>query len=259
MSLWHAAVLGILQATGEFLPISSSGHLVLMPWLLGWTYQGKIYDVALHLGTLIAVCAYFWKDWLGLLRAGCSRTPSPEHSMFWRIILATIPGGLAGLLLDKHVEAWFHEPWLIASNLMAFGVVLWWSDHNGRKTEEAKDLSLRSCLLIGLAQALAIIPGVSRSGITLTAGLGLGLKREAAARFSFLLSVPIVVAAGLMKLRHVGPEARSAPFWVGVVMSAVLGWLCIRFLLNYLKENGTGLFVAYRVLFGLFCLAWAFI
>lgn len=258
MSLFNALILGLLQATGEFLPISSSGHLVLMPWLLGWGYQGKSYDVALHMGTVLAVGSYFWKDWTALLRAGLSRRPSPERSMFRNIVLATVPGGLAGLFLDKRVETWFHEPWLIAANLIAFGLVLGWSDRHGRKTDEARSLSLKSCLIIGLAQALAIVPGVSRSGITLTAGLGLGLKREDAARFSFLLSVPIVAAAGIMKLRHLGPEAQTAPFWLGLAVSAIAGWLAIRFLLTYLKEHGTGLFVAYRVLFGLFCLIWAF-
>ncbi len=255
MTFASAAILGLLQGLGEFLPISSSAHLVLVPWLLGWTYQGKAYDVALHWGTMAAVCAYFWKDWTGLLRAGFSRQASSQKDLFWGLILATIPGGIAGLLLEKRAED--ISPALIACILIAFGLLLGLSDKLGKRNRSIGALDLRSMLLIGLGQALAVIPGVSRSGITLTVGLFLGLRREEAARFSFLLSVPIVVAAGMLKLRHLGPAAATGPFWLGIAVTTLVGLAAIRFLLAYLKDRGTGVFVVYRVLAGLFCLAWA--
>ena len=257
MTYFSSAVLGLVQGLGEFLPISSSAHLVLVPWLLGWSYQGKTVDVALHWGTLLAVCGYFWSDWLGLIRAGLSRRESQERSLFWGIVLATIPGGLAGLLLEDRVERLFHSPLTISAALAAFGVLLWLADRFGRRSRAASELDLRSCLIIGLAQALAIAPGVSRSGITLTAGLFLGLKREEAARFSFLLSVPIIVAAGILKLRHIGSAAPAGPLWLGMLVTAATGLAAIRFLLAYLKERGVGVFVVYRLLLAAFCVFWA--
>lgn len=252
----HAAFLGLIQGLGEFLPISSSAHLVLVPWLLGWTYQGKVYDVALHWGTMAALGVYFWKDWAEMIRAGLSRQDSPQKNLFWGILWATIPGGLAGLLLEKRVEA--APPAVIAGALLVFGLLLGLSDRLGRRTKSTTDLDLRSMILIGFAQALAVFPGVSRSGITLTAGLFLGLRRDEAARFSFLLCVPIVVAAGIFELRHLDPSAMGGPFWMGILVTTLVGLAAIRFLLAYLKDRGTGIFVVYRVLLGLFCLAWAF-
>ena len=257
MNYSTAVILGLVQALGEFLPISSSGHLVLVPWLLGWPYQGKSFDVALHWGTLIAVCGYFWSDWIALIRAGLSGRESPERRLFWGIVLATIPGGLAGLLLENQVERLFHSPQTISAALAAFGVLLWIADRFGSRSRAAADLDWRPCLLIGLAQALAIVPGVSRSGITMTAGLFLGLKREEAARFSFLLSAPIIVAAGVLKLRHLGGEAFSGPLWLGMLVTVGAGLAAIRFLLAYLRERGVGAFVAYRLLLAAFCLFWA--
>ena len=253
MSYLHAGILGLIQGLGEFLPISSSAHLVLIPWLFKWGYQGLDYDVALHWGTMAAVCLYFWKDWVALIRGGLSRQPSPERRLFWAIVAATIPGGLAGLALEHRVEASLHAPGLIALNLAAFGLLLWLSQRLGRQEKSIADLDLRTTFLIGLAQALAIVPGVSRSGITMTAGLLLGLKRDEAARFSFLLSVPIVVAAGALKLRHAGPALGTGPFWFGILSTAIVGLACIRFLLDYLKTRGVEVFVVYRVLLALAC------
>ncbi|HAM35067.1 MAG TPA: UDP-diphosphatase [Elusimicrobia bacterium] len=257
MTYLNAAVLGLVQGLGEFLPISSSAHLVLIPWLCQWEYQGKAYDVALHWGTMIAVCAYFRKDWIRLIRSGLSRESSPERGLFWAMILATVPGGLAGLMLEKQAETIFNLPAPICAALAGFGLALGLADKLGRKNKSIASLNWRSILIIGLAQALAIIPGVSRSGITITAGLCLGLEREQAARFSFLLSVPIVAAAGLLTLRHVGAAALTGPFWLGIAATALTGWFSIRFLLAYLKDRGMGLFVAYRVLLALFCILWA--
>jgi len=255
MTYINAVVLGSVQALGEFLPISSSAHLVLVPRLLGWVYQGKAVDVALHWGTLVAVCAYFWNDWIALIKAGFSREKSQERSLFWYIMLATLPGGLAGLLLEKRVE---DTPIVaIAGILAGFAILLWFSDRYGRHSKGLADLGLGSTLAIGAAQALAVIPGVSRSGITLTAALWLGLKREDAARFSFLLSVPIVVAAGLYEARHLHGAALTGPFWLSLLVTTVIGWAAIRFLLSYLKTRGVALFVVYRILFALFCGLWA--
>lgn len=257
MGYLHAAVLGLVQGLGEFLPISSSAHLVLVPWLFGWTYQGLDYDVALHLGTLAAVCAYFWKDWAILIKAGLSKTDSAQKKLFWAMILATVPGGLTGLLLNDYVESHLHSPVIIALTLAAFGLLLGLSQRLGRQQRRTEDLGWREVFLIGCAQALAVVPGVSRSGATITAALLLGLKREEAARFSFLLSVPIVAAAGLYELRHVGPEATTGPFWFGIVFTMLVGLASIKFLLAWLRDRGVGLFVVYRVALAAVCLLWA--
>ncbi|MCX5797629.1 MAG: undecaprenyl-diphosphatase UppP [Elusimicrobia bacterium] len=255
MSYLHAAVLGLVQGLGEFLPISSSAHLVLVPWLFKWSYQGLDYDVALHWGTMIAVCVYFWKDWVELLKAGLSKAESAQRRLFWAIALATVPGGVVGLLLEKRVERDLHSPVIIALTLAAFGLLLGLSQRLGRQQRRTEDLSLRDVFLIGCAQALAVVPGVSRSGSTMTAGLLLGLKREEAARFSFLLMVPIVIGAGVMKLRHVGAEAAHGAFWFGILVTTLVGLACIKLLLAYLKDRGVGVFVAYRLVFAALVLA----
>ena len=258
MSCLHAAILGLVQGLGEFLPISSSAHLVLVPWLCRWGYQGLEYDVALHWGTLAAVCVYFWKDWLELLKAGLSRAASAQKKLFWAIVLATVPGGAAGLLLEHRIEKDLHSPLIIAATLAGFGLLLGLSQRLGRQEKAAADLGLRDIFLIGCAQALAVVPGVSRSGSTITAGLLLGLKREEAAKFSFLLMVPIVIGAGVMKLRHLSlAGAAAGPFWLGILVTTVVGLGCIKFLLAYLKERGVEVFVAYRVLFAALCIVWA--
>jgi undecaprenyl-diphosphatase len=257
MSYLHAAILGLVQGLGEFLPISSSAHLVLVPWLFKWDYQGLDYDVALHLGTLVAVCAYFWKDWLELLKAGLSSTESAQRRIFWAIALATVPGGVVGVLLEHRIEENLHSPVVIAATLAAFGLLLGLSQRLGRQDKTAAELSLRDIFLIGCAQALAVVPGVSRSGSTITAGLLLGLKREEAAKFSFLMMVPIVLGAGVLKLRHLQLAATDGPFWFGILVTTIVGLGCIKFMLSFLKRHGVGLFVIYRVLFAALCIVWA--
>ena len=201
MSYGEAAILGFVQGMTEFLPVSSSAHLKLVPWLAGWNYQGLAYDIALHWGTLLALAAFFWKDWLNLLAGAAGRGTEEDKGLFWRIFWATAPAGFAGLLLEDYAEAAFGLPARTAAALIVFGVLMGWADRSGAKTLGREGLTMRNCLFIGCAQALALIPGVSRSGITITTGLLLGLKREEAARFSFLLSTPIVFAAGALKLR----------------------------------------------------------
>jgi undecaprenyl-diphosphatase len=254
MDYLHAAVLGLVQGLGEFLPISSSAHLVLVPWLFGWEYQGLDYDVALHWGTMAAVCAYFWRDWASLIKAGFSKAGCAQKKLFWAMVLATVPGGLAGLLLDDYVESHLHSPVVIALTLAAFGLLLGLSQRLGRQERHADDLSLRDILLIGCAQALAIFPGVSRSGATITAGLLLGMKREEAARFSFLLSVPIITAAGLYQAKDLGPGTATGPFWFGILFTMLVGLACIKFLLAWLRDRGVGIFVIYRLALAAICL-----
>ncbi|MCL6448504.1 MAG: undecaprenyl-diphosphatase UppP [Armatimonadetes bacterium] len=250
MSIGEAVILGIVQGLGEFLPVSSSAHLVLVPWLVGWPYAGLTFDVALHLGTLLAVVCYFWRDWLVLLVDGLRRAPTVEGRLFWYVVVATVPGALFGYFLEEQAETVFREPLLIGSMLIIMGVVLYLVDSRASKTRKLGQMGLGDSILIGVSQALAIIPGISRAGITMTAGRFLGLRREAAARFSFLLSAPIIFGAGLVQLSKITPSQINAPFLTGVLVSAVVGFLSIGFLLHYLTRHSFVIFVWYRLLLG---------
>jgi len=251
----QAAVLGIVQGLGEFLPISSSAHLVLVPWLFGWRDPGLAFNVALHVGTLVAVVAYFWRDWLVLLQHGLTGRGTREAVLFWYLVAATIPGALAGWLLEDYAETVFRTPALVGTMLIIMGVILYVADRTGRRLRRLDDITLGHALLIGLAQAFAIVPGVSRSGATITAARLLGIEREAAARFSFLLSTPIILGAGVMQLKDITPADLNAPFIVGVTVSAVTGFLAIGFLLRYVATKNFNLFVWYRFAVGLLVLA----
>lgn len=252
MTIWQAVVMGIVQGLGEFLPISSSAHLVLVPWLFQWHDPGLTFDIALHIGTLIAVIAYFWRDWVNLLRGAFQGTKTTEGRLFWYLVLATIPGAVIGLLLEETAETVFRNPLLIAVMLIVLGVILYWADRKGRKYTDVKNISLKQSLLIGVSQALAIIPGVSRSGITMTTGLLFGLKRESAARFSFLLSAPIIFGAGIIKVPDIlaNPGMINAPFLIGMLVSALSGAASIGFLLKYVQKKNFLPFVWYRFLLG---------
>ena len=249
MTVFQALVLGIVQGLGEFLPISSSAHLVLIPWLFGWQDPGLTFDVALHLGTLLAVVLYFWRDWLNLLRGALARGVSNEKRLFWYLVLATIPGGLFGVALESKAETVFRAPLLIGIMLIVMGILLYLADKR-RQARDLDTMSLGDALGIGVAQALAIIPGVSRSGITMAAARWFNLSREAAARFSFLMSTPIVLGAGILKLRHLTMTDINLPFIVGVLSSFLVGILSISFLLRYLRRSNFGIFVIYRLLLG---------
>lgn len=261
MTVFQAFILGLIQGLGEFLPISSSAHLILAPWLFGWPDPGLTFDVALHIGTLLAVVAYFWRDWVDLILNGLFRgTSTNSGRMFWSLILASIPGGVVGFLFEKKAETVFRHPLLIAITLILIGVVLLTADRWGLKNRDEESLSIGQSFLIGLAQALAIIPGVSRSGITISAGLFLGLKREDAARFSFLLSTPIIAGAGLLKLRHLTLAAiLQAPFLVGFLTSAIVGFLVIGFLLRWVRRSDFAPFAVYRFLLGAFVIVLFFL
>ena len=268
MNPLQAAVLGLVQGLTEFLPISSSGHLILVPWLLGWQPHSKAFDAALHLGTVAALLIYFWRDWVALVTAVLAglRDPVARKDSRWRlawlIVIGSIPAGLVGIVLESPIEERLGKPWMIAVLLMVFGLVLLVADRSASLKRSLENVRLPDALTVGLAQVLALAPGVSRSGITMTAGLFRGLDRTAAARFSFLLSTPITLGAALYSLRHlVGPGGRpeegGLTLGVGILSSAVFGILTIGFLLRYLQRNSLATFVWYRLAAGLIVLALA--
>lgn len=251
-----AVTLGIVQGLGEFLPISSSAHLILTPWFFGWPDPGLTFDVALHVGTLVAVVVYFWRDWFKLV-GGAIHPRSGDGRLFWLLMVGAVPGAVAGLLLNDLAEAALRNPLLIAGTLTAMGLLLLAADYWGARNRETRDIGWADALVIGSAQALAIIPGVSRSGITIAAARIRGIEREAAARFSFLLGTPIIAGAALFKLRHIfiTPSAITGPFVTGIVVAGVVGALTIGMLLRYVQRAGLGIFVLYRVLLALVVLA----
>ena len=265
MNPLQAAVLGFVQGLTEFLPISSSGHLILVPWLLGWPPHSKAFDAALHLGTVAALLIYFWRDWVELVRAvlaglgNADARKDPRWRLAWLLVIGSIPAGLVGVVLESQIEQRLGQPWMVAVLLIVFGLVLLLADRVANQQRSIDDVRLQDALAVGLAQILALAPGVSRSGITMTAGLFVGLDRPSAARFSFLLSTPITLAAALYSLRHlVGPGAGGGEgglsLLVGILFSAVFGILAIGFLLRYLQRNSLVTFVWYRLVAGMLVL-----
>ena len=260
----QAALLGLVQGLTEFLPISSSGHLLVVPWLLGWTsplLNSLTFDVALHLGTLGAVLVYFRHEWWALGRAVTVAAPhrtaeiAAQRRLAWLLVLGSVPAGIAGLLVDEVVETLFRHPIVTAAMLVAVGVLMWMAELHYTPDERTRrsltTLSLRDAVAVGLAQATALIPGVSRSGITIVAGLTTGLSRETAARFSFLLGAPVIAGAGLLKtgqLLGTGLDAAQiAPFLAGMVMAFAVGYGAIALLLAYVRERPLHIFVIYRL------------
>ena len=248
MTILQAIILGLAQGLGEFLPISSSAHLVLVPWFFGWTDPGLTFDVALHLGTLVAVVIYFWKDWWQLIIKGLTDVRSVKGRLFWYLVAASVPGAIGGFLLEKTAETVFRSPILIAMMLIWMGIFLYWADRRSAKKIEMNDITFGTSLLIGISQVLAIIPGVSRSGITMTTGLVMGVNREGAARFSFLLSTPIIFGAALVKLPGVisNSSVMTVNFAVGMLVSCITGLASIGFLLRYVQTKDFLPFVWYR-------------
>lgn len=263
MRLAQAVVLGAVQGLAEFLPISSSGHLILVRNLLGWEDPGLYFDVALHFGTLLAILVYFAKDWIALLRSLIDKTRAQaERRLFWLLVVATIPGAVAGKLLEKWAENYFRAPGLVAVMLIVVGLIMWWAESSGRLANGLESLTPADAMKVGLAQALAIVPGVSRSGSTITMALFCGMTREAAARLSFLMATPIIAGActlGALHLRHEGipPEMRGA-FLAGILTSGVVGYAAVSSFLRYLRTRTLKPFVAYRVAVGLMVLLLAF-
>ncbi|HOQ07129.1 MAG TPA: undecaprenyl-diphosphate phosphatase [Clostridiales bacterium] len=258
MSILEAIIYGILQGLGEFLPISSTAHITLAPWFFGWKDPGLAFDIALHLGTLAAVIIFFWKDWIGLIKAGLTDTKSPEGKLFWYIVLACVPGGILGLIFEEHVETTFRNPLLIGIMLIVMGVVIYVADKYSRSEIELMDIGPGRSFLIGVSQALAMIPGVSRSGITMAAGRAMKIKREDAARFTFLLSTPFIFLSGVYKAKDlVSVPIDTLPFLVAILTSAVVGIFSIKFLLEYLRRKGFGVFAVYRLVLGAIVVATA--
>ena len=257
MDFIQIVALALLQGLTEFLPISSSAHLILLPILAGWQDQGLAFDVAVHVGTLSAVVFYFRKtvatltaDWFSSVN---QQQMVGDSRLAWAVLLGTIPVGLAGLLLGDLIETQLRSPLVIATTTIIFGLMLGWADWQGKQQRDEHHLSLLDILFIGIAQAIALIPGTSRSGITITAGLLLGLSREAAARFSFLLSIPVIVLAGGLKTIEL-IQSNLATDWTaiisGTVLSALGAYLCIHIFLKMIEKIGMWPFVIYRLILG---------
>ena len=267
MPILHAIVLGLVQGLSEFLPISSSGHLLLVPWLLGWDdFAGdggekikKTFDVALHLGTLVAVLGYFWNDVVVYVREGTrlvvsrSRPATVEGRLAWFFVLATLPAAAVGALLEDAIDTTLGTPLIIAISLIAFGLLLGWADRiAGRR--ELRDFRARDALIVGAAQALALNPGTSRSGITITAARGLGFDRDSAARISFVMSLPVIAGAVVFKtytaLTDGIPSDLWVPMGVGIVTSGISGWIAVWGTLRLIRTRSFLPFVVYRVVVG---------
>ena len=277
MPIYQAVVLAIIQGLAEFIPISSSGHLIIVRRLLGWNELSPAheltFDVALHFGTLLSVLFYFRRTWFQIVRAALGGrvvrfseagsaeqelTPEEqreERLLLWFLAAATIPGAIAGHLLEHSAEEYFREHiYLIAGALIVVALLMWWGEKISRQTKSLSQVSFTDALIVGCAQATALIPGVSRSGSTITAGLFRNMTREAAVRFSFLLSTPIIAGAALLKaheLRKEGlPSGMHAPFIVGVLVSAIVGYATIAWLIRYLQSNSLKIFIVYRIVAG---------
>ena len=257
----QALVMGLVQGLTEFLPISSSGHLILVPWLFGWKDQfidSVAFTVVLHMGTLLALLVYFWRDWLTLVPAGLasirdrSFRGDDDRRMAWLLAVATIPAILVGPLFDSAVEAAVRKPAEVAVMLCVGAAILWLAERWGSKAREMGSLTFVNAVGIGVAQTIALVPGISRSGISISAGLFLGLKREAAARFSFLLATPVVAGAGVWEARKLltheaGVNPSAELIVIGFVAAAISGLLAIHFMLEFLKRQPVTVFVVYRV------------
>lgn len=268
MTILQALILGIIQGLTELLPISSSGHLNIIPWIFNWTSNPEFeiafegFDVALHFGTLLAIGIFFFKDWINLFIGGYNQVikkeKTTEGKMFWYLVIATIPSGIIGLILDKFAGDTLKQPIIIAISLIVMGIILYLVDKKAKSNTNYENMNFKQSFLIGLSQCLAFIPGVSRSGITMTVGRAMGVDRESVAKYSFMLSTPIVFAASMLKLIE-GEFIFSIPFFIGVFTSFIVGIIVIKWLLNYLKKGSFKIFAIYRMIFGIIILILAFV
>lgn len=250
MEIIQSITLGIVQGLGEFLPISSTAHLVLVPFFTGWEDPGLSFDVALHGGTLMAVLAYFWKDWLNIFKLAFLKNFKSEEynkNILWLLALATVPGAMAGYFLEEYASTVFRSPYIVAFSLAFFGLVLYLVDKYFDQKREIKKVSLGDAVIIGLAQAVAIIPGVSRSGATITASRALGMDRVSSARFSFLLSTPIIFGATLNQLPDLINGGISGGVMMGVIAAAISGYLAIKYLIIFVQKSSYKIFFYYRL------------
>jgi undecaprenyl-diphosphatase len=268
--IFHAIVLGLVQGLSEFLPISSSGHLILVPWLFGWDdFAGdesvkKAFDVSLHIGTLIAVAGYFRHDLVVYIREGLrllvrrERPASVEGRIAWLLVLATVPAALVGAIFEDWIDESLGEPWIIGVSLIVFGLLLWWADQQ-KGERPLDDLGVADSLKVGAAQALALNPGTSRSGITITAARWTGFDRDSAARLSFLMSIPVIFGAVVFKVGSLAadgiPDGLIGPMIVGIITSAIAGWVAVWGTLRILRTTTFLPFVIYRVVLGVAVLA----
>ena len=270
MSLLQVIVLAVVQGFTEFLPISSTAHLYLTSWLLGWQAESLDFDIMLHIGTLIAVLLYFFRDWIQIIAQGFGlqsdhdRELKHNPGLLWLLVVGSIPLGVAGALLNKQAETVWRTPVVMGVALIAVGIVMWLAENAGRRLRDLASLNFPDTVTIGLAQALAVVPGCSRSGITIASGLLRDLTRESAARFSFLLSTPVIAAAAGKTLwdmhkHHHLHDLVTTNFVVGVAVSALTGCAVIAWFLHYLRRSGLRPFAYYRIVFGIIILALAFI
>lgn len=287
MPLYQAIVLAVVQGLTEFLPISSTAHLWLVPWIMNWKDPGLTFDIALHAGTLVAVLGYFWRYWLEMIKMVLGINPDPSaaaagqdnpksaienrksvgpiamlgenRQLFWFLVIATIPGGIAGWRFEHAADQQLRSPFIIGAALIIVGLLMWAGERTGRRDHDLGHVSWLDSLIVGVAQAFAVIPGVSRSGSTMTAGLLRGMNRETAARFSFLLSTPIIAGACFKKaleIHHQGvPADMRLPFVFGIIVSAVVGYAVIAVLIRYLERRTFTVFVVYRLILGVVLLA----
>jgi len=270
MPLLQVIVLAIVQGLTEFLPISSTAHLYLTSQLFGWQLEGLDFDIALHIGTLLAVLLYFARDWMQIVAQGFGIRMKGDdelqlnHMLLWLLAIGTIPVGVAGLVFNKQAETTWRNPFVIGGMLIAVGVVMYLAENAGRRLRDLSSLNLPDAVTIGVAQALAVVPGTSRSGITISAGLFRNLTRESAARFSFLLSTPAIAAAAGKALFDLHKKSGlhgilNTEVVVGVAVSAITGCFVISWFLHYLRRGGLRPFVYYRIIFGIIVIALAFI
>jgi undecaprenyl-diphosphatase len=269
MPLFQVVVLALIQGITEFLPISSTAHLALAPWLLGWADPGLTFDIALHVGTLIAILIYFFRTWLQIIaqaigiRYGEDDALRRNPGLLWLLVIGSIPIGVFGYIFGKQAETTWRSPFVIGTMMVVVGILMWLGERVGSRKKDLSAVSFTDSLTIGAAQAVAIIPGTSRSGITITAGLFRNLDRPTAARFSFLLSVPAIGAAAakafLDLMKHGGiPHDMHTPFALGIVISAVSGLAVIALLLRFLQRHTLYFFIYYRIIFGIIVIALAF-
>ncbi len=266
MQIYQSIILGIVQGLTEFLPISSSAHLNVFPWIFEWNTLTDGMDVALHIGTLLALVIFFFKDWITLLKAGYKKVVKKENSaegkIFWYLVIATIPAGILSLVLDKISNTIIGENIniqmiIIAISLIAMGILLYITDKKSKSNINYEQISLKQSILIGISQALAAaFPGVSRSGITMTTARALKINREGAAKFSFMLAMPITLAAVIFDLKHFQFDLALI---LGILASFIVGFLVIKFLMNYLKKGSFKAFAIYRIIFGIIIIAIALI
>jgi len=269
VDFFHAVVYGIVQGITEFLPISSTAHLTLIPRFFGWSYGGMGFDVALHIGTAAAVIVFFWRRWVQLFKAGFTQPKSPYGKLFWIIVVSTIPASVVGLLFNDAIAPLQDDPYIIGVCLIFMGAILWAVDKSSAsRITDLTEINIKTGILVGLAQCLAIIPGVSRSGITITAGRALGVNRETAAEFTFLLSMPIILGDAGYHFLKMHTDATAAAdlaavggtgaMIVGIIVSFLVGLAVIKFLLDFLKKRSLMVFAIYRFVLGAIVLVWTF-